>query len=271
MKRRAKTHLSLSGKAKRRFRPQAYSLQYVEDRNRRFNAERRVLNTSYRRMRSVQAGSDAFAAGVSWIFRAGPKTLLLVLAATFVAGCSADWWATPDQQGQRLLDRGEFAGAAERFHDPMRRGVAFYRAGRFKEAAGAFGRVPTAEGAFNRGNALVMAGNYTEAMNSYDRALELRPDWPAAQQNREIARLRLERLHPDVDPSSGTGGEMKADDIVFDDKAKSSPGAEEVEVGAGGGMTDEELRAVWLRSVQTRPSEFLRAKFAYQLSRRTDR
>jgi len=34
--------LSLSGKAKRRFRPQAYSLQYVEDRNRRFNAARRA-------------------------------------------------------------------------------------------------------------------------------------------------------------------------------------------------------------------------------------
>ena len=34
--------LSLPGKAKREFRPQAYSLQYVEDRNFRFTAARRA-------------------------------------------------------------------------------------------------------------------------------------------------------------------------------------------------------------------------------------
>ena len=42
MKHRAKKDLSLSGKAKWRLRPQAYSLQYVEDRNRRFNAARQA-------------------------------------------------------------------------------------------------------------------------------------------------------------------------------------------------------------------------------------
>ena len=42
MKYRAKMDLSLAGKAKREFRPQAYSLQYVEDRNCRFNAARRA-------------------------------------------------------------------------------------------------------------------------------------------------------------------------------------------------------------------------------------
>jgi Ca-activated chloride channel homolog len=37
---------------------------------------------------------------------------------------------TPDQQGQLAYERGDYAGAAERFADPMWRGVALYRAGR---------------------------------------------------------------------------------------------------------------------------------------------
>jgi Ca-activated chloride channel homolog len=31
-------------------------------------------------------------------------------------------------------------------------------------------------------------------------------------------------------------------------------------------MSDAELRATWLRQVQTTPGDFLRAKFAYQAS-----
>jgi Ca-activated chloride channel family protein len=32
-------------------------------------------------------------------------------------------------------------------------------------------------------------------------------------------------------------------------------------------MSDEEMRATWLRRVQTTPGDFLRAKFAYQTAR----
>jgi Ca-activated chloride channel family protein len=35
-------------------------------------------------------------------------------------------------------------------------------------------------------------------------------------------------------------------------------------------MSDEELRAVWLRQVQTKPADFLAAKFAYQLAMRPE-
>ena len=38
-------------------------------------------------------------------------------------------------------------------------------------------------------------------------------------------------------------------------------------VSGGGEMSEEELRAVWLRRVENDPAEFLRARFAYQLYR----
>jgi len=88
---------------------------------------------------------------------------------------SIAFWLTPDQQGDRMMGRGEFAEAAKQYRDPPRIGTALYRAGEFKEAARAFGRLKTPEGHFNRGNALLMQGKYTEAVEAYEKALAARP------------------------------------------------------------------------------------------------
>ena len=65
-----------------------------------------------------------------------------------------------------------------------------------------------------------------------------------------------------------TGGKLGADEIVFSDqKSPSSAPDEQVEVEGGQELSEAELRAVWLRQVQTKPADFLRAKFAYQYSR----
>ena len=89
------------------------------------------------------------------------------------------WWSlwfTPDQQGQRHMHRGEFRAAAETFRDPMRQGVAWFRAGEFEKAEQAFARSGAADAEFNRGNCLVMLGKYAPAIERYDRALELDPN-----------------------------------------------------------------------------------------------
>jgi hypothetical protein len=57
-------------------------------------------------------------------------------------------------------------------------------------------------------------------------------------------------------------------EIVFDDRPKQAGDSKEVQVVVGGQMFDEQLQALWLRRVQTKLADFLRAKFAYQLSRR---
>jgi Ca-activated chloride channel family protein len=61
---------------------------------------------------------------------------------------------------------------------------------------------------------------------------------------------------------------VKPDEIVFDDRPQQSGDSQEVEFVTGGQMSDEQLQALWLRRVQTKPADFLRTKFAYQLSRR---
>ena len=208
-----------------------------------------------------------------------PKNLLRTLLLVALVGASAwawrsaggsfaNLWLTPDQQGARLMARQRYAEALKRFRDPLWQGVAEYRDGQFKEAAAAFARVDTLEAAFDRGNALLMAGKYTDAIVSYDRALQRRHDWHEAQVNRDLAEARRKMLEPPKDDAGGTDGQLEADEIVFDDRPQQAGDSTQMEVVSGGKLSDEQLQALWLRRVQTKPADFLRAKFAYQLSRR---
>ena len=198
-------------------------------------------------------------ASLPYAIAAGLTALALAVAAE-----RAGWrnlWLTPDQRGRVLMSRGRPAEAAKAFRDPLRRGVALFRAGDFKAAADVLSRVSAAEGVYDRGNALVMLGKYGEAIDEYGRALRMRPDWPEALANRDIARTRAAKL-------KATGGdiddtEFGATQIVFDKTKKG--GTDTAVEGAQPEMTDEAIRAIWLKRVQTRPADFLRARFAYQL------
>ena len=158
------------------------------------------------------------------------------------------------------MDQVHFEAAAEAFQDPMRQGIAWYRAGEFEKAEASFARVATPEAEFNRGNALVLLGEYEAAVERYDRALQLRPGWEPATTNREIAAARAERL----EQTGGDMGDQKigADEIVFD--RKNNQDGQETEVDGGQPLSDAEMQALWLRRVQTKPADFLKAKFAYQ-------
>lgn len=166
------------------------------------------------------------------------------------------WW-TGDQRGQRLFRSGAYAEAARSFTSPAWHAISLYRAGEFEDAANALAGVPGAEAAYNRGNALVFQGKYEEAVESYERALALRPEWRAAEENRRIAASRIR-----TETALGEATEVGADDIVFDPDAPA--GGDRQEVTGGEELDDETLSALWLRNVETRPADFLRAKFAYQ-------
>ena len=184
------------------------------------------------------------------------KTLLTLL----ISITWASLWLTADQEGRYYFEKGAYIQAAETFADLNWQGVAWYRAGEFKKAAHTFARADHAEGNFNQGNALLMQGQYESAIASYDRALQKRPDWQEAVENRDLAAARAKAI--EREGGNMTEGQLGADDIVFDNKAGKS--SENVETEGGDAISDQEIQALWLNRVQTRPADFLRAKFAYQ-------
>ena len=194
--------------------------------------------------------------------------LLLVSCPGLLFGAGwEDWWLTADQQGGRLFEQERYLEAAEVFEDPLRRGAAFFRGGDFESAASVFGRLRSPEAAYNRGNALVMLGRYDEAIQAYEAALEARPGWIEAGENLAVARARKERLAPPDSDEGGTGGQLEADEIVFDDTGRVNKSESEQEIEGGDALSEDEMRAVWLRRVKNDPAEFLAARFAYQLYR----
>jgi Ca-activated chloride channel family protein len=186
----------------------------------------------------------------------------LVIAAFTWAGL----WFTPDQYAYRLFENGEKLEAAKAFQDPMWQGVAFFRAGEFKDAAQAFARIDSGEGHYNQGNSWLMHGAYDAAIKSYDRALAKHPGWKEATENRDLAIARAKM-------TEAKGGDMGdqtigADKIVFDKNSKNE--GQDTEVDAGQALSDQEIQALWLRRVQTKPADFLKAKFSYQQARRQE-
>lgn len=104
------------------------------------------------------------------------------------AGVWADLWQTPDQQGQRAFDQGDYAAAAEQFRAPDWKAGALYRSGDYAAAAGLF-----TQDAYNRGNALAQDGQFQEALAAYDDRLKINPQDADAQFNRDLVQKLLQQ------------------------------------------------------------------------------
>lgn len=171
---------------------------------------------------------------------------------------------SPDQQGQRLMKQEEYVRAASVFTDPMRVGVAWYRAGEFKKAESIFRELATPEAIYNRGNCQIFLGQYDAAIKSYSRALELKPDWEAAVVNREIARIRAAT----VETKGGDMGDqlIGADEIRFE--AGKNKAGQDTEAEEDQPLSNQDMQSLWLRRVQTNPADFIKAKFSYQQAMR---
>jgi tetratricopeptide (TPR) repeat protein len=117
--------------------------------------------------------------------------------------------------GRLLLSAGMPSAAAVLLLDPEWKGVAFYSAQRWSEAADAFRASGTPESAYNLGNALAQARLYADALAAYDQALAESPDDDDARNNRAIiaALLEAEASHPSkrVAGSSGSAATQHRD------------------------------------------------------------
>jgi Ca-activated chloride channel family protein len=173
-------------------------------------------------------------------------------------------WVTPDQQGWYYFKKGDYKAAAERFQDPLWKGIAYYRGKNFEAAVEQFSRVDTAEGYFNLGDAYAHLGQLEQAVASYEDALRRKPDYRAARENCNLVQSLIQKKkakEKEEEPPEGQEPTYNPDEIKFDEKGKKGKKGEvdQAELSA------EQIQQLWMRRLQTTPSDFLRLKFAAQV------
>jgi Ca-activated chloride channel family protein len=166
-----------------------------------------------------------------------------------------DLWLTPDQQGRYYYEKGDFATAAERFQDPMWKGLALCRAKDYQAALDEFALIDSPESWFNQGNALAYLKKSPEAVHAYGEALRERPHWREAEDNLALVRSLIPPPPKNSDEEEEAPN-LKPDQIKFDKKGKKGKKALV--------NSAEETAAIWMRNIQTSPADFLRRKFAIE-------
>ena len=172
-----------------------------------------------------EAGGEQYEADI-WLDRGLVLALLLLplLALCFRRGWIAVWlivvlapqpraeafewqdlWRRPDQRGFEAFESEQPERAAELFESAEWRGAAQYRAGQFEQSAASLASVDSAEGHYNRGNALARGGQLPAAIAEYDRALALDEGHEDARYNRDLLKQYLEDNPEQQQQSQGEG------------------------------------------------------------------
>lgn len=177
-----------------------------------------------------------------------------------------DAWVSPDQQGQWYFSQGQYQRAAKSFDDPQWQATAYYAAENFSAAEILWSRQAGYLPLFYRANALAHLERYQEAIDSYQLSLQLKPDFLPAVENLDLVKVLAKKPEEVSDFSGNTGAKLEADDIVFDDAdSERMRQATESEQTDSGDLSSEEIQALWMRRLQSKPVDFLRLKFRYQL------
>ena len=216
-----------------------------------------------------------------------------------------DLWMTKDQQATEAFESEDHSTAALLFEATDWAGAANYRAANYEAAIASFSAIDTADGHYNRGNALALSGNYAESIAAYDMALSLELGHADSLQNKAIIEQLLEQEEAQSgenqegedqeneseqnsenesdqdsesseqqDQESQEGDQDQQDQEQQNQPPEEQEGAESnSEQNTPSETTNEEFEEQqsleqWLRRIEDDPGELLRRKFRYQYRQR---
>jgi Ca-activated chloride channel family protein len=187
----------------------------------------------------------------------------------------ADLWLTGNQQGRLLIQLDHYADAARRFDDPMWKGLAYYYAEEFMQAAEYFSRSDSDNALFNEANARSHARDYVRAVARYDRLLARSPNYPGGAANRQQVQSLIDETNRLSESQQEEAGVSSEELEPGGDDAIPAQGAKDVQLKqleiaqltAEQILQDPATSEMWLRSVQHDPANFLAVKFNMQLMR----
>ena len=203
-----------------------------------------------------------------------------------------DLWYTKEYQAQKEYDKGNFTDAAQGFEDPLRKGVAYYKAGDLISAKTAFEKDTTNQGLYNLGLVYAKLGQLDKSQEIFEKVLQQDPSNKDAATNLQhiiSAKEELSKLTPenaDLDesvknakneqnksPEDLSGGGQEATKKQMEKERLE----ETVETETRKGKELEELpddfksgkgevpKNILMRKVDDDPALFLKRKFKYQI------
>lgn len=104
-----------------------------------------------------------------------------------------DLWRSPDQKALKAFEQQHYQRAADTFETKEWKAAAEYKAGNYEQAAELYSNIDTADGHYNRGNALARSGQLDSATEAYQKALNLDPEHTQAADNKAVVEQLLEQ------------------------------------------------------------------------------
>ena len=222
-------------------------------------------------------------------------SILLIFSSCNQVKTFDDLWYTHDYQGQMLSNQGQYKQAALTYEDPLRQGIAYYKAGDYAQAVKAFSNDTTAYGSYNKGLAYAEMGDLSAAQAAFEQAIEMDPGLEDAlesqkqvtsmlQEESEVSLDEAEEAsdleseqnieNKDMEDLGGGGQEATEEDMKQQRKEENvttdiRKGKELDEVPEDlGSSSQQDNSKVLMRKVDDDPSLFLKRKFEYQLKKR---
>ncbi len=151
---------------------------------------------------------------VALSFRKGLLSLAFLILLPFPQDSYAlswnDLWQTDDQQAQQAWRQQDYSAAAEKFQNPDWKAAAQFKAGQYQQAAETLAESTSADGQYNRGNALAKAGQLQQALDAYQQALTINPEHQDALHNKQqVEKLLQEQQQQQQENQSSEQGDQQ--------------------------------------------------------------
>lgn len=164
-------------------------------------------------------------------FRAGVMVILIISVVPLSQKADAtplDWFYTPDQKAQKLVDQGDWEQAQPLFENPKWQAASQYAIGNYDAAAKQLETLNESQDSanlqYNKGNSLALAGNVDAAMSAYQEALKINPDFNEAQENLDyLTKLKQEQQQEQNEDKSNQEKQTEQGEQEQNSESQSEP------------------------------------------------